>query len=62
LSKEKKIKPTHSKTNEEYINWVIELKRLINSSQIKASLSVNREMLAMYWEIGKSVSIWGVRR
>ena len=44
------------KTNEEYINWVIELKRLINSSQIKASLSVNREMLAMYWEIGKSVS------
>jgi len=56
LSKEKKIKPTHSKTNEEYINWVIELKRLINSSQIKASLSVNREMLAMYWEIGKSVS------
>jgi len=44
------------KINEEYINWVIELKKLISSSQIKASLSVNREMLAMYWEIGKSIS------
>lgn len=36
------------KINEEYINWVVELKKLISSSQIKASLSVNREMLAMY--------------
>jgi len=44
------------KTNEEYISWVVELKQLINSSQIKASLSVNREMLTMYWEIGQSIS------
>jgi predicted nuclease of restriction endonuclease-like (RecB) superfamily len=44
------------KTNKEYINWVVELKQLINSSQIKASLSVNREMLTMYWEIGQSIS------
>ena len=46
----------HPKVNEEYIKWVVELKQLIHSSQIKASLSVNREMLAMYWEIGKSIS------
>ncbi|MBN2824161.1 MAG: DUF1016 domain-containing protein, partial [Campylobacterales bacterium] len=41
---------------EEYINWVVELKHLIHTSQIKASLSVNREMLAMYWDIGQSIS------
>ncbi len=46
----------HPKVNEEYIKWVVELKQLINSSQIKASLSVNQTMLAMYWEIGKSIS------
>ena len=46
----------HPKVNEEYIKWVVELKQLIHSSQIKASLSVNREMLSMYWEIGKSIS------
>ena len=45
-----------TKINEEYISWVVELKQLINSSQIKASLSVNREMLTMYWEIGQSIS------
>jgi len=43
-------------TKEEYINWIVELKHLIHSSQIKASLSVNREMLAMYWDIGQSIS------
>ena len=48
--------PNKPKINEEYLNWVVELKKLINSSQIKASLSVNREMLAMYWAIGKSIS------
>ena len=48
--------PNKPKINEAYINWVVELKRLISSSQIKASLSVNREMLAMYWEIGQSIS------
>lgn len=45
-----------TKIDEEYISWVVELKQLINSSQIKASLSVNREMLTMYWEIGQSIS------
>jgi len=60
--------PNKPKINEEYINWVVELKQLINSSQIKASLSVNREMLVMYWEIGKSISQkvevmrWGLKK
>lgn len=48
--------PSKPKNNDEYITWVVELKKLISSSQIKASLSVNREMLFLYWEIGKSIS------
>ena len=56
------------KNNKEYILWVKELKRLIVGSQIKASISVNRELLALYWRIGKSISEktgkmnWGVLR
>ena len=42
--------------NNEYKTWIKELKTLISSSQIKASLSVNRELLALYWSIGKSIS------
>ena len=42
--------------NKEYICWVKELKGLISSSQIKASISVNRELLSLYWRIGKSIS------
>ena len=36
--------PNKPKINEDYINWVVELKQLISSSQIKASLSVNRDV------------------
>ena len=40
----------------EYILWVKELKGLISSSQIKASISVNKELLNLYWHIGRSIS------
>jgi len=40
----------------EYKKWVSELKILIKSAQIKASLYVNKEMLSLYWNIGKSIS------
>jgi predicted nuclease of restriction endonuclease-like (RecB) superfamily len=40
----------------EYISWVNELKILIQKTQIKASISVNRELLSLYWTIGKSIS------
>ncbi len=42
--------------NSEYINWIKELKHKIQSAQLKASLSVNKELLLLYWEIGKSIS------
>ena len=40
----------------EYISWVNELKNLIQKTQIKAAISVNRELLGLYWTIGKSIS------
>mgnify|MGYP001104505160 CR=1 FL=1 len=39
----------------EYISWVNELKNLIQKTQIKAAISVNRELLGLYWSIGKSI-------
>jgi predicted nuclease of restriction endonuclease-like (RecB) superfamily len=38
-----------------YFNWIQDLKQRIRSAQIKASISVNEEMIMLYWEIGKSI-------
>ena len=45
-----------TKKHTEYINWVNELKTLIQRTQIKASILVNRELMGLYWSIGKSIS------
>lgn len=42
--------------NEEYKNWLSEIKTKIKTSQIKAALSVNSELIMLYWEIGKMIS------
>ena len=42
--------------NAEYWAWVIELRGKIQASQIKAAITVNTELLKLYWEIGKSIS------
>jgi len=42
--------------NEDYKQWISEIKDKIRSSQIKASLSVNNEMLKLYWDLGRSIS------
>ena len=42
--------------NNDYLNWVRELKTLIQKTQIKASISVNVELIQLYWNIGKSIS------
>lgn len=41
---------------EEYRTWIEEIKGKIKSSQIKASVKVNYEMLDLYWQIGKDIS------
>lgn len=49
----------------EYKNWLYDLKSKIKQSQIKASLSVNSEMIMLYWDLGKQIiekqekSHWG---
>lgn len=36
--------------------WVKEVKSRIRSAQIKAALSVNKEMIRLYWELGKTIT------
>jgi predicted nuclease of restriction endonuclease-like (RecB) superfamily len=39
----------------EYFEWLEKLKKRIKSSQIKAALSANKEIIELYWEIGKEL-------
>lgn len=39
----------------EYKNFLKEIKEKILSSQVKAALAVNRELITLYWEIGSKV-------
>ena len=51
--------------NNEYKKWIEELSKLYKKSQIKAAISVNKEMLIFYWTLGKDIvklkaeSKWG---
>ncbi len=51
--------------DDEYRNWIQELSNRYRTSQIKASLRVNNEMLMFYWSVGKDIfekratSKWG---
>jgi len=39
----------------EYIEWLAGLKKKIKSTQIKAALSANREVIELYWDIGNEL-------
>jgi predicted nuclease of restriction endonuclease-like (RecB) superfamily len=41
--------------NAEYSDWLNSIKVQIHNSQIKAALSVNAELISLYWNIGKSI-------
>ena len=41
--------------SQDYRDWLTSLKQSIRQRQIKASLSVNRELLLMYWDLGKDI-------
>lgn len=43
--------------NSEYANWIAELKSKIQSTQLRAAVNVNKELLNLYWELGKSISL-----
>lgn len=42
--------------DEEYRNWIQELGNRYRTSQIKASIHVNNEMLMYYWSVGKDIA------
>lgn len=42
--------------DKEYRNWIQELGKRYRTSQIKASIRVNNEMLMYYWSVGKDIS------
>lgn len=51
--------------DQQYISWLRDIKLNIQRSQIKASVSVNTELIKMYWYLGKEISekqeksVWG---
>lgn len=51
--------------NNEYWSWFKTIKEKIQKAQIKAALSVNKELLSLYWSLGKEIvekqnaSKWG---
>ena len=42
--------------NQEYSNWIIELKSSIKNRQIKAAIAVNSNLILMYWDLGKQIA------
>ena len=42
-------------TDKLYKQWLVELKKKIQTAQIKAAIQVNRQLLNTYWELGKEI-------
>jgi predicted nuclease of restriction endonuclease-like (RecB) superfamily len=40
----------------DYVEFLRDLKTRIRSAQVKAAAAVNRELIALYWEIGKGIT------
>ena len=48
--------PARAVLPEGYRELLGDLKECISSAQIRAALSVNREIIALYWQIGRTIS------
>ena len=50
-----------------YADWLVDLKRRIGAAQQRATLAVNRELVLLYWQIGRDILTrqteqgWGTR-
>ena len=44
-----------NKIENEYRQWLIDLKNKIRQSQIKAAVKVNTELLRLYWDLGHDI-------
>lgn len=42
--------------SQDYYNWIKELKSKIHAAQTKVALTINSQLLELYWEIGKDIS------
>ena len=42
-------------TPEGYADWLVDLKTRIHNAQQRAALAVNREMVLLYWQIGRNI-------
>ena len=45
------------KMDEEYRKWIEDIGKRYKQRQIKASVSVNQEMIGFYWSIGRDLSL-----
>jgi len=54
-------------TPEGYADWLLDLKTRIHTAQQRASLAVNRELVLLYWQIGRDILVrqaeqgWGAK-
>jgi predicted nuclease of restriction endonuclease-like (RecB) superfamily len=42
-------------TDKQYKKWITELKGRIQGAQIKAAVAVNRQLLELYWDLGREI-------
>lgn len=40
----------------EYRSWIAEVKAKVRSSQIKAAIAVNSELIRFYWDLGRMIA------
>ena len=38
-----------------YAEWLLDLKSRIHTAQQRAALAVNRELVLLYWQIGRDI-------
>lgn len=41
----------------DYGPWLLDLKARIQAAQLRAALSVNRELVLLYWQIGRDILV-----
>ena len=49
------------KIDDNYKEWISQTKDLYRKFQIKAASSVNREMLAFFYSLGRDLGNWKIR-
>ena len=42
--------------NKEYIHLLNDIKARVRSAQIKAAISVNKELIGLYWDVGRMIA------